>query len=343
MGRNWQAALLLALAVCGLAACGSRGPSYFLARNSGAVLLVQWQAPVNGQANGSITYDRPVGTAPDETLGVTSVPVAVSINGSQVTLAVTGLDAIFGGETLSGMLSDGNLTLTMPPNSSTGAISTGTLISSGPSSYNSAVGALRRSIGRDNAQVAAQQRQQAEQQQRASDYKAAQQAIGNLTTGFSGGLGTLASDVQQVSSDLATVQHDASQGPNGFGNADCYQLSGIVDYDVTGTLDYDVTGTFTYDLSTLTNDIATARQAISAAESALATIRADGIAAPLGASSALEGARSAITSSVAQANADITAVNQDDAQGYSVADSIATGSCSGMGPGSPLAPIQPIS
>jgi hypothetical protein len=73
------ALLLLCLAACG----GSSGPSYFVTASARQVLLVQWQAPQNGQASGSVTQVQPSGTAPDQTLGVTTVPVDVTIDGSR--------------------------------------------------------------------------------------------------------------------------------------------------------------------------------------------------------------------------------------------------------------------
>src|SRR5215469_3070128 len=88
--------------VCGVSAgCGGSGTAYFVASNSTSVLLVQWSAPQDGQATGSITYDSPSGTAPNETLGVQTVPVSVTFNGSSVSMKPTGLYAL-SGETISG-------------------------------------------------------------------------------------------------------------------------------------------------------------------------------------------------------------------------------------------------
>src|SRR5580658_7102014 len=125
-----------ALVLLGVAACGSSGPAYYLAIGSGAVLLVQWQAPQGGQAAGSITEDQTDGTAPDETLEVNTVPVKVVIDGDQVSFTVTGFDALFSGGSIDGTLNNGDLTITTPPDSGNGAIQTSTLGSSGPSSYN---------------------------------------------------------------------------------------------------------------------------------------------------------------------------------------------------------------
>ena len=82
--------------VCGVAAgCGGGSvPAYFVGSSSNSVLLVQWSAPQNGQASGSITYDSLSGTAPNETLGVQTVSVSVTISGNSVTMKPAGLLAL---------------------------------------------------------------------------------------------------------------------------------------------------------------------------------------------------------------------------------------------------------
>src|SRR5215469_11770151 len=145
--------ILSAAAACSLLAvgCGSRGPQYFVASSSTSVLLVQWGQPSNAQASGTITYDSLSGSAPDETLNVQTVPVAVTLNGSSVTFTMTGLAAFLGGGSISGTLSNGGLIITTPPDSTSGEIQSGTLAASNPAAYNAAVASLQESISKQNA------------------------------------------------------------------------------------------------------------------------------------------------------------------------------------------------
>jgi hypothetical protein len=98
---------IFSLAAClllgiGIAACSSSGPAYFLSSAPGLVVLIQWQPPQNGQAVGIVTQVQPSGTAPNQILGVTTVPVDVAINGRAVTLTPTGLGELFGGTRFDG-------------------------------------------------------------------------------------------------------------------------------------------------------------------------------------------------------------------------------------------------
>lgn len=110
---NKRAGLAIAAAtvpVIALAGCGSPGPAYYLASNSSQVLLVEWNAPANGQASGEITYDSIDSAGSDtsapDSLAVQSDPVTVTINGSQVTMSG------FLSESITGTLSCGQLTIT---------------------------------------------------------------------------------------------------------------------------------------------------------------------------------------------------------------------------------------
>jgi hypothetical protein len=53
------------------------------------VEYVTWQ-PVGNGIQGTIAYDSPTGTAPNETVSVQSVPFTGSINGSTVSITVNG-------------------------------------------------------------------------------------------------------------------------------------------------------------------------------------------------------------------------------------------------------------
>ncbi len=340
MKRPWLGLAAPVLAA-GLAGCGSSpGPAYYLASNSTQVLLIEWNTPANGQASGEITYDSistggSNASAPDS-LSVQNDPVQVTINGSQVTIGG------FLSDTLTGTLSGSSLSITAPPDTSTGQITTSTLNASDAASYNAAVAALNKTIGTDNTQAAAAQ---AQAQQQQADSQAQQQASSDLATlqqadNFQSDLSTLQGDLNQTNSDLQQEQSDAQAGVNGPGGPQCYNLEDNVDYDATDNVAYDADDSFEYDLNSLTSDIGTARSDIQTLKGDLATLQQDGVPAPSGASAAIASARQAISSAISTANGYISTVNSDVTQAYSIANGMATSQCSG--PGSPPTPISSI-
>jgi len=151
-----------------LAACsGSSGPAYYVyaggTGQSRGILLIAWSAPQDSQVQGTITYDTvDTSDAPQESLAVNSAPFTGMINGSSVVLTTSGL---LGGTTINGTLGDGTLTITTPPDSSTGTIHSATLTAASTSTYNSDLASLRASISRANVLAAQEQAQQQQQQQ----------------------------------------------------------------------------------------------------------------------------------------------------------------------------------
>ena len=96
------------------------------------------------------------------------------------------------------------------------------------------------------------------------------------------------------------------------------------------------------DLDTLMIDIGTATQDIATMKADLANLTTIGLPAPPGATAAIAAAGLAINKAIAKANSGIDQVNADVTQAYSVANGMATGSCSHDGPGHPPAPIRHI-
>jgi hypothetical protein len=336
----WMASAVGAVLL--LVACGSVGPSYYLAGNSTSVLLIEWSAPQNGQAAGTITYDTPTGSAPGETLDVQTVPVKVTLNGSEVTFTLTGLAQFLGGGSLTGTLTGGGLQITMPPDAATGQIQSGTLASSTTSAYNAAVKALQHAIGAQNNAAQAEQQQQEQQHQISEDQQTVSNDISTLQSdagGLSSDASTIASDAQQTSSDLASEKRDAAAGQG----SDCYNVSSTVSYDASSTLEYDQQTTLSYDVDTLQTDIGTVQSDISQLSSDLATLSNAGGSTPDDPQGAISQARTDIKAAVNSANSSIQTVNADVNQGYAVANGLAYGQCTGDGPGSPPAPIPPIS
>jgi hypothetical protein len=272
------------------------------------------------------------------------VPVNVTINGSAVTLKPTGLYELFGGTSISGTLSNGALMITTPPDSSTGAISTGLLPSSSPSAYNAAVTVLKHHIRSANAEAIANQQYQAQQSANTAAEQAASSDLATLSqdADFSGDLSDLSSDVSQTNTDLAAERSDAAGGPNADGGG-CYNLTGNVDYDATQNVEYDATQNLGYDLQqNLQPDMSAARADISTVENDLQNLSAAGLPVPTNASTTISAARAAIRHAIAAANDDIATVNADVNTAYAIARNMATGSCSGQGPGPAPAPIKPL-
>lgn len=331
-----RAAAAVLLLGSGLAAagCGSAGPAYYLASNSSQVLLATWNTPQNGSASGEITYDSidtagSDSSAPDS-LSVDNAPVTVTISGNQVTFSA------FLGTTITGTLGSGMLSITNPPDTSTGQITTDTLSTSSATAYNAAVRRLDQTIAVDNDQaLAAQQAQQHQQANTAAENTASTDLATLEQVSFASDLSQLGTDVQQEGTDLGTVKSDAAAGQGSFcGNVDT--VAGDAD-----TVDGD-SDTVQGDIGTLTSDIATARSDVAAVSNDLASLNTSGLPLPVGASAAVTAARRAIRAAISQADADIGQANADAADAYQVASSLATGSCSGSGPESPPAPLPDI-
>jgi hypothetical protein len=168
--------------------------------------------------------------------------------------------------------------------------------------------------------------------------QAQQQAQSDLATlrhddNFASDLRTLSSDAQPAGPDLATTKSDAALGN------DCYNVSTIkLDASNVGA-DASIVS---LDLDSLTADIGTATQDIATMKNDLANLSTSGLPATPGAPAAIAAAGKAIRQAAAEANSEIDQVNADVTQAYSVANGMATSSCSRDGPGHPPAPIRHI-
>jgi len=169
---------------------------------------------------------------------------------------------------------------------------------------------------------------QASQAQAQSDLAALQH-----DDNFTGDLRTLSSDARLASSDLAATKSDAALGTS------CYNVS-TVKIDATN-LKQDAS-IVSIDLSKLTFDIGAATQEIATVKNDLANPTASGPPATPQATAAIAAAGEAIGQAAAKANREIDQVNAEVTQGYSIANSMATGSCAVDGPGHPPIPIRHI-
>ncbi|MCU1612632.1 MAG: hypothetical protein JWO98_172 [Frankiales bacterium] len=171
-----------------------------------------------------------------------------------------------------------------------------------------------------------------------------QNAAAQLVSSLRGVPGQLTSDIQtmdghlrQAVDDLAKTRGDAA---NGQGD-NCYNVS-TVQYDATSKVGYDATNDVGYDA---TNDVGyninEARTNLTSLRQSLQQIAAENGAAPADASAVIGNATNAIATAITQANNDIDKANTAATAAYNVAAGMATGSCSGYGPGT-FQPVQHI-
>jgi hypothetical protein len=181
---------------------------------------------------------------------------------------------------------------------------------------------------------------QAQQEQRDQDQQAAQSDLSTLqqdasyTGVLSGDLSSFASDIQTARSDLATEKQD-SAGDNSYCSA-VESVAGDAE-SVNGDLE-SVQG----DVESTSPDISAVRQDITSLTGDSRALASDGLPPLPGAAGAIDTARANLTRAITTANSYIDQINTIDAQAYSLADSMATGSCEGDGPGSPTSPIPHI-
>ena len=170
---------------------------------------------------------------------------------------------------------------------------------------------------------------QASQAQAQSDLAALQH-----DDNFVGGdLRALSSDAHLTGPDLAATKGDAALGTG------CYNVSTV---KIDATILKQDASIVSIDLSTLTADIGTVTQDVAAMKNDLANLTASGPPATPGVAAAIAAAGKAIGQAAAKANSEIDQVNADVTQAYSMANGMATGSCSRDGPGHPPAPIRHI-
>jgi hypothetical protein len=299
-----------------LAGCGSSGPSYFLISTPSEVLVVSWPAPQNGQASGTITDVATSGTAPSETVDVTTVPAAVTLNGSQVTVRASGPFST--APNIPGTLKGSTLTLT--PTSSSGQIVTLTLQSSDVTAYNQAAAKLRQDVAGVNVSAGVRQ-------------------LGTDSSGLANAVGSLASDTQRVKADLGSEQSAAT----GAGPASACSITGTSYGTITDdatTVDDTDNNAVGGDVNTLTGDISAVRLDIGQLRSDTAALQRAGGKPAASTQAAISRANSDIASAASQANADIRTVNGYLQQAYTVANNILA-SCGGFPNPPSLEPLIP--
>jgi predicted small lipoprotein YifL len=345
MKRALAASAVAALAVLAVTGCGSSGPSYFLASDNTAVLLVEWGPVSGGSASGTITYYDLTGTAPDEWVGVDNTPMTiswlrivrglVSFQGTSVTISPSALQDVFGGSKIPGTLSGDTLTLSPPPDASAGLRSAHVLMAASSQQYNAAVGKLQNEVTNENNTAASQQAAAQQARRTASGESALSQAV----TALQNDVRTLAqevttarSDVTQADADLSTLESDAAggQGPycdNAYTvNEDAHTVN-------------DDGYTMSDDVGTVEDDIADVNAGIAKVQVDVTAVHKDGGTVPKDAGTTVSNAQSTVSRAASTVNADVATVNGYLQAAYSDASSNA-GSCNGPGQPSPVTGIS---
>jgi predicted small lipoprotein YifL len=336
MKRLLAAGAVAALAGLAVTGCGSNGPTYFLASDNTAVLLVEW-GPVSGDsASGTITYDDLTGTAPDESVGVDNTPMTmswvrivrglVSFQGSSVTIRPGALYDVFGGSSIRGTLSGDTLTLNPPRDASAGLRSADVLIAASSQQYDAAVAKLQNEVTNDN-NTAANQQAAAQQARRTAHGESALiqavTALQNHVSTLAQEVTTAGSDVTQAHADLGTLEFDAAGG-QGSNCDNAYTVN-----DDAHTVNDDGY-TMSDDVSTVEDDIAEMKAGIAKVQADVTAVHKDGGTVPKDAGTTVSSALAAVSGTASTVNADVGTVNGYLQAAYSDASSNA-GSCGGPG------------
>ena len=333
------AVMVLAIGSCAgsSGSSSSDGPANYLAVSNSKVAFIRWQATSHGHLRGTITYRNVGGSAPAEKMAVNSAPFTGTVRGNSVRLTFGALYFLHTGA--HGTLSGSRLMLRLP--GSDGAIQQVTFSQSDMASYHLAIVALGRTVGHANQQAAQLQGQQTKPA-RVQVEQSAQRDLrtlyndSNLAAGskLSGGVARFADDIQTAKSDLATQKHDSS-GAKGFCKA-AFTVSGdaqSVDGDLAA-----VQG----DAKTLVADVSNVRHDIVTAKADLRKLAKAGLPAPSSAATAISSAKANLKQAIAVGNSYIGQINAIDAQAHSIANKMATGSCSGAKSGSSAMPVSHI-
>ncbi len=157
---------------------------------------------------------------------------------------------------------------------------------------------------------------------------------------YSSLVSAISSAVSQENSDLSHETSAASSGPADSAGP-CANLQDNVDYDVTTNIARD-TQDVTYDVTNLQNAISTMQTDIANMHTDVTAIANEGTPIPADINAFVSSANSQVLQAIASANSQIDQANNLTSNAYNTANALATGSCSGDGPGSTPAPIGHI-
>jgi hypothetical protein len=153
----------------------------------------------------------------------------------------------------------------------------------------------------------------------------------DIPANFNSILSGLKSAVTETQNDLGGEHTDVANGATNEAGT-CVNLVANVDYDVTTVIDHDRQNVID-EVNNLKTAIAGVRQDVANWKSDVQAIVNQGVPPPSGESSAISSADSAIQVALSTANGAIDQANTYVDQAYSAANGIASGTCSGHGPG----------
>jgi hypothetical protein len=331
------AAMLVAATGCG-GSDAPRGPASYLAVSGSKVAFIQWRAASDGHLHGMITEGGVGGSGSAQKLSVTSAPFTGAMTGNSVKLTFPVL--YFLRAHAHGTLNGSALTMAVPQ--SDGAVRQTKFSQSDKADYDRAIAALRTRIRHATVAAAKQQasgrRQSAHAQAEHSTqsslnalYKESSLAVGGR---LANGLARLAHDIEAARAHLAREKQDAS-GDNKYCSA-AFTVTG--DAEAVGGALQKAQG----NVLALMPDITAVRHDVAATTAYLRHLSKAGLPAPSRASNVIASANSSLKRAIVTANAYIDQINAIDARARTLADNMATRSCSGARSGSSPLPIPPI-
>jgi hypothetical protein len=153
----------------------------------------------------------------------------------------------------------------------------------------------------------------------------------NIPANFNSILSGLKSAVTETQNDIGGEQDDVSMGPTNAAGT-CVNLVANIDYEVTTIIDHDRQNVID-EVNNLKTAIAAVRQDITDWQHDVVAIVNQGVPSPSDASSAISSANVQIQLALSTANNDIDQANTYVDQAYNMANGLASGTCSGHGPG----------
>jgi archaellum component FlaC len=157
-------------------------------------------------------------------------------------------------------------------------------------------------------------------------------AAADVPANFNSIVSALSSAVAQESSDLNGETKDVNNGQGDSAGA-CDNLQDNVDYDVKTNIGRDEQNV-AYDVGNLKDAISAVRQDMNNLVTDVTAIANEGVNIPPDVNAFVSSANTQIKQAIAQANSEIDQANGTVSDAYSTANGLATGKCSGDGPGS---------
>jgi len=331
------AATVLAVAGCSGSGVPSGAASYLAASNS-KVAFIQWRPAKNGHLRGTITENATGGSAPAQTVSISSERFTGTMKGNSVRL--TFADLYFLHTRAHGTLSGTALTMWVPQ--SDGTVQQVKFSQSEQTGYDRAIAALHRRIRHANLLAAQQQARLRDQPAHAQAERTVQSTLSAVykASSLASG-GTLADGLARFADHLRAARaHLTAEKKHASRNNKYCAAALTVGGDakaVDGAL-LSVQG----DAVSLMSDISVIRHNVATATALLRHLKKAGVSVPNSAPSVIASASSSLKQVIAKANSYIDQMNAINVRARSMADNMAVRKCSGAMNGSPVRHIPHI-